>query len=146
MRFLAFIAFVLIAGFFVMGSLFGSATSSLSNMADFKPPSKRELMNIRLSELDNNTRKMYDGCRKSSGYSSDSKLPCLCVSSQMMPKLSKDMQAALIEAIAVPQRNGKLDEERLQAIAKKHRIGAFDAVSLLTTMGGALRACEKAIG
>jgi hypothetical protein len=90
MRILVFIVGILILGFFGIGALFGTAASGLSAINDFKPPLKRQLMNVRLASLDQNTRKMYDGCRKAEGYSSESKLPCLCVSSQLMPKLPKE--------------------------------------------------------
>ena len=145
MRVLAFIIGVIILGFFGIGALFGTAASGISAIADFKPPSKRQLMNVRLADLDQNTRKMYDGCRKAEGHSSESKLPCLCVSSQLMPKLPEDTQAALIDVISVSTRNGKLDDKRMEAIAKKHQIGVFDAIGLLTKLGGALKACERVV-
>jgi hypothetical protein len=145
MRIPAFIIGIIILGFFGIGALFGNVASGISEIADFKSPSKRQLMNVRLADLDQNIRKMYDGCRKAEGHSSESKLPYLCVSSQLMPNLPEDIKAALIDVINVPTRNGKQDQKTMEAIAKEHNLGVLDAVGLLGRINGALKACEKVI-
>jgi hypothetical protein len=47
--------------------------------------------------------------------------------------------------IKVPTRNGKQDQKKMEAIAKKHNIGVFDAIKLLGKLGGALAACERVV-